>query len=56
MKKALGLALLGLTLAANPGMALAGSNGKHLMWITTYKSTPYAAWHDNATCPNRPDR
>lgn len=56
MMKALGLALLGLTLAANSGMALADSGGKHLMLIKAYKSAPHAVWHDNATCPNRPNR
>ena len=56
MMKAIGIALLGLMMAANSGMALADSSGKHLMRVTAYNSAPYAVWHDNATCPNRPDR
>lgn len=28
--------------------------GTHLMWVYPFKSNPYAARHDNKTCPNMP--
>lgn len=56
MMRVLGLALFGLAVAANSNLALAGPSGKHLMLINGHKAAPYAAWHDNATCPNRPDQ